>query len=366
MAIVRQLRSKVAGTWLLACLIAAMLTPAVPALALEGGNETPQVRVIVALWPPPEGAELSAQADFVAQSQDSVLAGLSSAEFQLDYRYRIVPGMAGLVTQEGLQALLRNPQVRAVAFDLPVEATLGESARIIGADRVWSEFRITGAGVTVAVLDSGYDVNHPDINDSIVAQHCFDHGTCPPANTNEGDSAHDENGHGTHVTGIITSRGVVSPRGIAPDAGIVAVRVLNNAGNGWTSDVVAGIDWVVANQARLNVRVMNLSLGGGTYAGVCNSSDANTMLYATAVQAARQAGIVVFAASGNGALSDKMMTPACISTVVAVGSTYDANLGPYTWGGTNPICTNSSTAVDQITCTSNSRTRSSTCWRRVR
>jgi subtilisin family serine protease len=350
---VRWVRWSVVAAWWLVALMVFSFRAASPALAQDGYGAQ-QVGVIVALWPPPEGVDMQAQADMVAQSQDSVLASVSSAEFQLAYRYQIVPGMAGTVTQSGLQALLSNPQVRAVAFDLPVEAALGESTKIIGADRIWSDFGLSGAGVNVAVLDSGFDVNHPDINSSVIAQHCFNHGTCPPGSTNEGESARDENGHGTHVTGIISSRGGIAPRGIAPSAGIVAVRVLNNAGNGWTSDVVAGIDWVVANQARLNVRVMNLSLGGGTYAGSCDSSDANSILYATAVQAARQAGIVVFAAAGNGALIDKLMTPACVSSVMAVGSTYDANLGPFTWGGANPICSDATTAVDQVTCTSNS------------
>jgi subtilisin family serine protease len=340
------------------CVIAGLLGSAIlsPAStrAQSEGDAAPQVRVIVALWPPPEGADIRAQADMVAQAQDSVLASVSTADFALDYRYQVVPGMVGAVTEQGMRALLSNPQVRAVAFDLPVQAQLSESARVIGADRVWSDYRLTGAGVNVAVLDSGFDVNHPDVNDSIIAQHCFNHGTCPPGNTDQSDSARDENGHGTHVTGIITGRGAVAPRGIAPDAGIVAVRVLNASGNGWTSDVVAGIDWVVANQARLNVRVMNLSLGGGAYAAVCDTSDANSMVYATAVQAARQAGIVVFAAAGNGAMPDKIMTPACVSNVMAVGSTYDAGIGPFTWGGSNPICTDSSTAVDRLTCTSNS------------
>ncbi|MCS7261143.1 MAG: S8 family serine peptidase [Anaerolineae bacterium] len=312
------------------------------------------MRVVVVLRPPLQDGDITAQAEVVARAQDTVLASVSNADFQLLHRYHVVPGLAGTVTPQGWQALLGHPLVHAVAFDLPVYAALGESVGVIRADRVWSELRLTGAGVNVAVLDSGYDPNHPDINDSIVAQHCFNHGTCPPANTNESDRAYDENGHGTHVTGIITGRGAVAPRGIAPDTGIVAVRVLNSAGSGWTSDVVAGIDWVVANQARLNVRIMNLSLGGGAYSGTCDTADANSMLYASAIQAAQRAGIIVFAAAGNGAMADKMMTPACISGVVAIGSTYDANLGAYTWGGANPICTDASATVDQIACTSNS------------
>ncbi len=354
MKLVHRLHRRSRRFWFWLGLLILLVSTMSPCLAQQPDSPPQTTRVIVALWPPPEGADIAAQADVIAQAQDSLLASISGVDFQPLYRYRIVPGLAGTVTLQGWQALVSNPLVRAVALDLPVQAALGESVSVVRADRVWAEFRLTGAGVNIAVLDSGYDPAHPDINDSIVAQHCFNRGTCPPANTDEGDSARDENGHGTHVTGIITGRGSIAPRGIAPDSAIVAVRVLNSAGSGWTSDVVAGIDWVVANQARLNVRIMNLSLGGGAYAGTCDTADANTMLYASAVQAAQRAGIVVFAAAGNGAMADKMMTPACISGVVAVGSTYDANLGSYTWGGANPICTDANTAIDQIACTSNS------------
>ncbi|MGQ9501563.1 MAG: S8 family serine peptidase [Anaerolineae bacterium] len=339
-------------SWLIPLILLAPMVP--PCLAQWDEGSSQSMRVVVVLQPPLEGADIAAQAEVVAQAQDVVLTSIPVTDFQPLYRYRVVPGLAGMVTPQGWQALLNNPLVRAVAFDLPVYAALSESTLVIRANHVWSEFGLTGAGVNVAVLDSGFDPNHPDVNDSIVAQRCFNHGTCPPAGTDESDSARDENGHGTHVTGIITGRGAVAPRGIAPDTGIVAVRVLNSAGSGWTSDVVAGIDWVVANQARLNVRIMNLSLGGGAYSGICDSADANSMLYASAIQAAQRAGMIVFAAAGNGAQVDKMMTPACISSVVAVGSTYDTNLGAYTWGGSNPICTDASTAADQIACTSNS------------
>ncbi len=340
---------------LLSALALSLWLPGKPALAQQDDGEAPMTRVVVALATPRMVGDIGAQADVVAQAQTNVLASMAAEDFQLVYRFQVIPGMVGLVNEQSLEALRNNPQVVAVAPDLPVHAALSESAAVIGADRVWTEFGLTGAGVNVAVLDSGVDLTHPDLADNIVAQHCFNHGTCPPADTDESEDARDEHGHGTHVAGIITSRGAASPRGIAPDAGIVAVRVLNESGSGWTSDVVAGIDWVVAHQAQYNIRVMNLSLGGGAYSNGCDNEDANTMLYATAIQAARQSGIVAFAASGNGGYSDRMMTPACVTGVIAVGSTYDANVGPYSWGSTaQSMCVDSATAVDVITCTSNS------------
>ena len=315
--------------------------------ALEAGATA---RVIVALWPPAAAADAHIQKQELSRAQNSVLRALSAGEFRPIHRYQTIPGLVGVVTPQGLDSLRRHPDVRAVALDMPVHATLAESAALIRADRVWNDLGLTGAGVNVGILDSGVDLVHPDLSDDIVAQHCFNRGACPPNGTDEGEGAQDENGHGTRVAGVITGRGSTSPRGIAPDAGIVAVRVLDGSGSGWTSDVVAGIDWIVANQADLNVKIINLSLGGGRYSGVCDTQNANTMLYAAAVTAAREAGIITFAASGNSGLTDRMTAPACISGVVSVGSTYDADLGPITW----PTCADASTMADQVACFSNS------------
>jgi subtilisin family serine protease len=152
------------------------------------------------------------------------------------------------------------------------------------------------------------------------------------------------------VAGIVASRGQTTPQGIATAAELVAVRVLGPNGTGFTSDVLAGMDWVVANQAQLGVKVMNLSLGGGGYAGVCDQADANTMLYAAAVQAARQAGITVFAAAGNSGQADMLMAPACVSGVIAVGNVYDAPLVSLAW----PTCTDQNIVAGQVACSSNS------------
>ena len=155
-----------------AVLVWAMLqTLALPAeVTLAQGGDGQRARVIVALWAPPPGVDVYAQAQLVAAAQADVLAAVSPADFQPTYRYQVVPGLVGEVTQQGLEVLQRLPQVRAVAYDLPVEAALSESTRVIHADRVWNELGFTGAGVNVAVLDSGVDLSHPDLSDSIIGQ----------------------------------------------------------------------------------------------------------------------------------------------------------------------------------------------------
>jgi subtilisin family serine protease len=317
--------------------------PAGPGEAGDGA------RVVVLLRQPRTGPELRAQSKSLAQTQAGILAELPA--FDLIHRFETLPGLVGEVSAEGMTALLQRPDVAAVALDLPVEAALTESTVLIGADRVWQEYGLTGAGFTVALLDTGLDSGHPDLAGRVVAEHCFNRdGSCPPDDTLEGDSAQDENGHGTHVAGIIAGAGGEAPGGLAPQVDLVAVRVLSASGSGFTSDVLAGLDWVISNQDRLQVDIINLSLGGGRYSGDCDQTDANTRLYAQAVQAARETGITLFAASGNSGLADQMMLPACLSGVISVGSTYDADVGPFSLGD----CTDSQTGPDQVTCASNS------------
>jgi subtilisin family serine protease len=297
-------------------------------------------------------------------------------------QYQNLPGLVGEVTLAGLAALQQQPEVAAIALDLPVETadlnpgyapsrfdhaaaagaftlpaaqtldgSFSSSAVFIHADAVQRDFGLNGTGINVAVLDTGVDLAHSDLGTSVVAQHCFNrNGGCPANNGAESDNAQDENGHGTHVAGIIASRGQSSPQGIASRVGLVAVRVLSRTGNGFSSDVLAGIDWVVAHQAELKVKVMNLSLGGGSYSGVCDQADANTMLYTAAVQAAGQAGITIFAAAGNNGQAEALMAPACVSGVVALGNVYDAAIGSGGW----PTCTDLASAPDQVACSSNS------------
>ncbi|NBD35953.1 MAG: S8 family serine peptidase, partial [Chloroflexi bacterium] len=263
--------------------------------ALSAGGST---RVIVLLTSP-EAGDISAQSQSIAKSQQEVLATVSDESFRVVHRYDRLPGIVGEVTREGLAALQEHPEVTAVALDMPLYAQMAESAAVIRADQVWREWNLTGAGVNVAVLDSGIDLTHPDLANDVVGQHCFTNQACPPQNADEGASAQDAYGHGTRVAGIITGQGAASPRGIAPDTGIVAVRVMDQDGRGWTSDVAAGIMWIVDHHLSLNVRAINLSLGGGRYAGICDEADANTQLLAGAIQAARQAGLAVFVAAGN-------------------------------------------------------------------
>lgn len=299
----------------------------------------------------------------LAQVQERVLSTVTPAEFQLYRQYQTVPGVAGVVTAAGIAKLQDNPAVRAIQLDHPGGAHLQESVPALGGDVVHETYGITGRGVTVAVLDSGIDTDHPDLADDLVAQQCFTASSCLPGNTTQSASAEDQNGHGTHVTGIITSKGTVSGSGFAPDAKIVAVRVLDAGGSGFVSDWIKGLDWVLTNFATRPVQIVNLSLGTfALYTGNCDSQEA---LLANAVTKLRAKGVTIFASSGNQGASDRIAAPACNSGVIAVGATYDGNVGRQPQSGTYqsnfgsswPACADTPTSLQTITCFTNSNSQ---------
>ncbi|MEZ4734863.1 MAG: S8 family serine peptidase [Caldilineaceae bacterium] len=298
------------------------------------------------------------QAVTVAQLQSSVLFTLTPAEFQLHRQYQSLPGLAGTVTAAGLAKLRAHPLVRAIQLDHPGGAHLYESLPALGGDFVHNRYGITGRGITVAILDSGIDSDHPALANDLVAQHCFTTGGCPPNGSSESDSAEDESGHGTHVAGVITASGTVT--GFAPAADIVAVRVLDQNGSGYVSDWVAGLDWVRTHLATTPVQLVNMSLG--TFALYADNCDAQELLLAQAVNQLRAQGVTIFASSGNQGSSSRLAAPACNSGVVAVGATYDEDVGRQPsvgtyqsrFGSSWPACVDSTTTLQTITCFTNS------------
>jgi subtilisin family serine protease len=198
-----------------------------------------------------------------------------------------------------------------------------ESDVYINADDVWAQ-GIAGTGVKVAILDTGVDPNHIEIKNDIVAMKNFARGSSNP---------YDQNGHGTHVIGIVTGEGInsiansygftspnrakgVADGGIIPDgAGILSGKVCGVLGC-YTSDISKGIEWAVNNGAD----IISMSLGGGNYDGHCD----NNGLAAKANWAVDQ-GVVVVASAGND--NAGVSSPACGSKVIAVGAVYQRDIG---------------------------------------
>lgn len=294
-----------------------------------------------------------AMADRIAAARSELSRRITPDELQIERRFDHVNAVAGRVNAAGVARLRALPNVLSVELDQAGAGHLAQAIPLARLDAVQA-LGLSGAGVTVAVLDSGYDSDHVDLAGDLVGEACFcsgNGGCCPGglATSTAVGSAEDDHGHGTNVSGIITGTGSVAPAGGAPDAKVVAVKVLdsNNAFSS-TSDVVAGLDWVIGN--RPDVDIVNMSLG--TFQAYTGNCDASVPALASAIDTLHANGVTVFASSGNAALSAQMAAPACVANTISMGAVWDNTLGPQTFTS----CSETSTAPDQVTCFSNSNT----------
>ncbi len=214
---------------------------------------------------------------------------------------RLADGAVLSTDSHQLAGLVADQAVGHLSGDALVVPSMAVSNRSVGADQTWGGSPgvvlglgaipgVTGAGVGVAVVDSGISP-HSALAGRVVANVSFVSGDPQVA---------DAYGHGTHVAGIIAGQAGPAAAvtngyagGIAPGVHLVNVRVIGAAGVGYTSDVIAGIDWVIANRERYNIRVINLSLGHPVM------EPAATDPLCQAVARAAEAGIVVVASAGN-------------------------------------------------------------------
>jgi hypothetical protein len=319
------------------------------------------VRVLIFLASPPRpwnaGDPLKAMRENVTLSQDAILSDLGANDFLLRRRFQTVPAIAGEVTGDGLERLVGLPGVLRVDLDEGGTGSLAEVLPLIRADTVQA-LGFTGQGVTVAILDSGVDTDHPDLGDDLDGQVCFcstldgEGGCCPNGLAFQAGTgaAEDDHGHGSNVAGIVTSNGVIAHVGVAPRAKIVAIKVLDrNNRFCCSSDVLAGLDWILSN--RPDVDIVNMSLGtSALFSGDCDRATAFTRAFASAINALRNRGVTTFASAGNNASGAQMTAPACVANAVSVGAVWDSNVGRVTVLG----CTDFTTAADRVTCFSNS------------
>ncbi|MGW8727012.1 S8 family serine peptidase [Streptomyces sp. NPDC055808] len=228
----------------------------------------------------------------------------------------VLNAVAVTVKTSEVAALKQVPGVASVAPDTKMHVLTDASVPLVNAPQVWQRKdpagnAADGMGTTVAVLDSGVDYTHPDLGGGfgeghkVVGGYDFANGDSDPM---------DDNGHGTHVAGIIAGKAAAKDgvTGVAPGASILAYKVMDDAGEGYTSDIVAGIESAIdpANPHRADV--INMSLGG--------PGDGTDPLGAAAT-AAVAAGVVVVASAGNeGPGSGTVSTPAAADGVIAVGA----------------------------------------------
>jgi subtilisin family serine protease len=187
-------------------------------------------------------------------------------------------------------------------LDEQVEVELAESVPLVGAPRAW-ESGLDGTGVTVAVLDTGIDTNHPDLVDKVVTSENF----------SESATTLDRHGHGTHVAGIVAGTGAASAgdlTGVAPGAELLNVKVIGDDGTGAESDIIAGMEWAAAQGAE----VINLSLGGP-------ASDGTDPVSQAVNQLTEQHDVLFAIAAGNSGPADQSVaSPGVADAALTVGS----------------------------------------------
>ena len=250
-------------------------------LRLRANRGTGRSRVIVELKP---GWDMS--------SSDLAMFGGTPGR-----RLRTYNGQVVELSDAQLKRLAKHPAVQSIHHDRPTRAQNNRTAVTTGARTAQLAYGYTGAGVGVAVIDSGVSGWHDDLtgsggvypygNQRVVKFVDFVNGLPLP---------YDDNGHGTHVSGTILGNGHDSfgyKAGMAPGAHLIALKVLDSNGNGSISHIIAALDWAVANKDTYNLRVINLSIGAGVYESF--TTDPLTL----AAKRAADTGIVVVAAAGN-------------------------------------------------------------------
>ncbi|MEU9884141.1 S8 family serine peptidase [Sphaerisporangium sp. NPDC051011] len=307
-------------TLLTALFAAALALPVIPATAAMAAPD-PVGDYIVVLK---DGTNATS---FVNNS----LAGSRAISVDNVYSHAL-SGYSAKMTAEAAAALAKDPLVQWVqpnktvsttAQTLPtgvnrVDAELSPTARINGVDE--------RVNVDVAVIDTGIQLTHPDLNVY----------TPGAKNCNDGTSANDLNGHGTHVAGTIGALDNTSyVVGVAPGARLWPVRVLNASGSGTWAQVICGIDYVTANASQ--IEVANMSLGGfGTDDGNCGNNNNDAMH--KSICAAVRAGVTFVVAAGNNGANAANFVPAAYDEVITVSALADYNGVP--GGGAASTCSN--------------------------
>ncbi|HEV8571881.1 MAG TPA: S8 family serine peptidase [Actinomycetota bacterium] len=239
-------------------------------------------------------------------------------------------GYAATIPSARLDALRADSRVAFLSEDRAVWATA--QTLPTGVDRIEGDHSSTASGngsgsisVPVAIIDTGIDLDHPDLN-VVGGMNCV----------RGKPTIDDGNGHGTHVAGTVAakddSQGVV---GVAPGAPLYAVRVLNKNGSGSWASVICGIDWVTANAASTGIKVANMSLGGsGSDDNNCGNTN-NDALH-RAICNSVGAGVTYVVAAGNSEANLGGFVPAAYNEVLAVTAMADFN--GQSGGGAAPTC----------------------------
>ncbi len=336
--------------------------PVLPVGLKEKAASTGAVRVLVQIAASftPEGHLAGPQAleqrRAIGGSQDTLLQKLGSQGVKVHARYGHIPFLALEMDAAALDRLAKLPGVVRITEDAFQKVSLVSSNAVIGSGVAWA-MGLTGAGQTIAILDTGVDKSHPYFasgpQNKIVSEACyssnvtsgFDTTTsiCPGGATESTASGSGVNcslsistdcQHGTHVAGIAAGNDGVGPAyGVARDANLISVQVFSASCGGscigsWVSDQIKGLERVYELADQYPIAAVNMSLGNSYPYQDRSACDLDNAATKAAVDNLRSLDIATVAAAGNDGYLG-IDAPACVSSAIAVSATDDNDQVPY-------------------------------------
>jgi subtilisin family serine protease len=247
--------------------------------------------------------------------------------YQHQWTLEGIDALAGRIPLNKIWDTSELPGVVMIELDGILTIANGDAAALHGVDSVWADTGYDGAGSTVAIIDTGIDGSHAGLDDLDDDNSTNDPkiiGFYDPVNNPDKVNGtevfpYDDQGHGSHCAG--TTAGTGAPtyehKGMAPQAFLVGVKVLDSEGSGSFATVMAGMEWTVENRYKFNIRAASMSLGGPGAIEWTSSEEDSVNRYANEMMAA---GIAIFIAAGNTAVSAQIGTPGSAEDAITVGA----------------------------------------------
>jgi serine protease AprX len=239
------------------------------------------------------------------------LQKILGSSFQPNLVFSYIDAFSATLTAKQIKKLSHHQEVTLIEENIEIHMNLDTANKWFGTQKARNDFQLSGAGVTIAILDTGIDSAHWDLNQNKV--------TGWKDFVNNQSNPYDDQGHGTHVASIAAGTGDANYRlnGVAPNASLVGVKVLDANGSGSLTQIIQGVEWVISNKDPFDIKIANLSLGAS------GSSDGEDVL-SQAVNTAVEYGITMVVAAGNeGPDKYTIGTPGAAEKVITVGSMAD-------------------------------------------
>ena len=278
-----------------------------------------EVEVIVYLKEPSYvGKGVNAEINKINTRKNSIQA--LQNDFKIKYDYGSLNGFSGKINKNALQKLKNDPNVKEVYLSQTRKIFLQDSLSLINATIVHSKIinnlNLTGKGQSICILDTGINYSHNDFGSCTSAGNGANcRVTLGYDYVNNDNNSYDDNGHGTHVSGIAAASGNIT--GVAPEANITMIKVCNSTGTCSDADIISGINWCNNNRTRFNINVISMSLGAGLYSNYCDIEQA---AFATPINTVVGNNITVVVATGNSGSTTQISSPACIQNATSVGA----------------------------------------------